>query len=130
MSIIVIQKDIRLVRIKQFYRSIRVVSFSDLALIMQNPDISQKAFWDVRFADIDFEKNSLHVMEKVFNYGTWKDQVAIMKFYGLQRIRKEIVNAGYLRQSVLSFLCIILHLKKNDFKCYNKMQLHPLPWNY
>ncbi len=97
---------------------------------MQKPDISKKAFWDVRFADIDFEKNSLHVMEKVFNYGTWKDQIAIMKFYGLQRIRNEIVNAGYLRKSVLSFLCIILHLEKNDFKCYNKMQLHPLPWNY
>jgi len=38
----------------------------------------------------------LYVMEKIFNYGTWADQVAIMKFYGLNRIRKEIVNAGYL----------------------------------
>ncbi len=37
---------------------------------MQKPNISQKAFWDVRFSEIDFEKNSLHVMEKVFNYGT------------------------------------------------------------
>jgi hypothetical protein len=97
---------------------------------MQKLDISQKAFWDVRFADIDFEKNSLHVMEKVFNYGPWKDQIAIMKFYGLQRIRKEIVNAGYLHKSVLSFLCIILQLQKNDFKCYNKMRFHPMPWNY
>ena len=39
---------------------------------MQKPDISQKAFWDVRFSEIDFEKNSLHVMEKVFNYGISK----------------------------------------------------------
>ncbi len=83
---------------------------------MQKPDISQKAFWDVRFSEIDFEKNSLHVMEKIFNYGTWKDQIAIMKFYDLQRIKKEIVNAGYLRKPVLSFLCIILQLQKNDFK--------------
>lgn len=97
---------------------------------MQKPDISHKAFWDVRFSEIDFEEKSMHVMEKVFNYGTWKDQVEIMKFYGLQRIRKEIVNAGYLRKPVLSFLCAILHLQKKDFKCYNKMQFHPLPWNY
>jgi hypothetical protein len=97
---------------------------------MQKPEISQIAFWDVHFPDIDFEKNSLQVMEKIFNYGPWKDQVAIMKFYGLKRIRKEIVNAGYLRQPVLSFLCTILHLQKIDFKCYNKMQSHPLPWNY
>lgn len=97
---------------------------------MQKPAISQKAFWDVRFNDIDFEKNALYVMEKVFNYGTWKDQVAIMQFYSLQRIKKEIVHAGYLRMPVISFLCVILQLQKNDFECYNKMQLHPLPWNY
>jgi hypothetical protein len=97
---------------------------------MQKPGISQKAFWDVRFSEIDFEKNALYVMEKVFNYGTWRDQVTILKFYGLQRIREEIVNAAYLRKPVLSFLCTILQLQKSDFKCYNKMQLHPLSWNY
>lgn len=98
--------------------------------MMQTPDISHTAFWDVRFSSIDFEKNSLYVMEKIFNYGTWKDQVAIRKFYGLPRIRLEIVHAGFLRKPVLSFLCAILHLEKNDFACYVKMQSHPLPWNY
>jgi hypothetical protein len=97
---------------------------------MQTPKISKKAFWNVRFEEINYEKNSLDVMERVFNYGTWNDQVAIMKFYGLGRIRKEIVNAGYLRISVLCFLCTILHLQKTDFKCYIKMQSHPLPWLY
>lgn len=97
---------------------------------MQKPQISQKAFWDVRFSEIDYEQHSLHVMEKVFNYGTWNDQVAVMKFYGLNRIKKEITNAGYLRKSVISFLSAILTLQKTEFKCYNKMQSHPLPWNY
>ena len=31
---------------------------------MQKPGISQKAFCDVRFSEIDFEKNSLYVVEK------------------------------------------------------------------
>jgi hypothetical protein len=97
---------------------------------MERPEISKKAFWDVRFSEIDFEKNSLQVMERVFNYGPWKDQVAILKFYGLRRIKEEIVNAGYLRNSVISFLCAILNLKKTDFACYNKKQFHPLPWSY
>ena len=42
---------------------------------MQKPNISQKAFWDVRFSEIDFEEKSLYVMEKVFNYGTWQSIV-------------------------------------------------------
>ncbi len=97
---------------------------------MLTPSISKKAFWDISFDELDFEKSSLYVMEKVFNYGTWNDQVAIMKFYSLPRIRQEIVEALYLRKPVLSFLCTILELQKTDFKCYNKMQLNPLPWNY
>lgn len=69
-------------------------------------------------------------MEKIFNYGDWNDQVAIMRFYGLVRIRKEITSARYLRKPVLSFLCTILDLEKTDFRCYTKMQLNPIPWSY
>ncbi len=97
---------------------------------MTIPSISRKAFWDVAFNELDFEKSSLYIMEKVFNYGDWNDQVEIMRYYGLPRIGKEIINAGYLRKPVLSFLCTILHLQKTDFTCYQKMQLNPIPWNY
>lgn len=97
---------------------------------MNSPSISKKAFWDVAFEDLDFEKSSVYVMEKVFNYGTWTDQVEIMRYYGLPRIRKEIVKASFLRKPVLSFLCVILHLNKTDFACYRRMQSNPLPWNY
>jgi hypothetical protein len=97
---------------------------------MNLPTISKKAFWDITFAELDFEKSSLYIMEKVFNYDTWNDQIEIMRYYGLSRIRKEIINASYLRKPVLSFLCTILHLQKTNFACYKKMQLNPLPWNY
>jgi hypothetical protein len=97
---------------------------------MNNPGISKKAFWDVSFENLDFEKSSLFVMQKVFNYGGWDDQIAVMRYYGLDRIRHEITQASYLRQPVLSFLCTILQLQKTDFECYIKMQSNPLPWNY
>lgn len=97
---------------------------------MNTPAISKKAFWDIDFLDLDFEKSSLYIMEKVFNYGGWNDQVEIMRYYGLPRIRKEIVNAGYLRKPVLSFLCTILHLQKTDFTWYKRMLLNPIPWSY
>ncbi|MEO8852908.1 MAG: hypothetical protein ABI359_03960 [Ginsengibacter sp.] len=92
--------------------------------------ISKKAFWDIDFPKLDYEKDSLFIMQKVFNYGSWKDQVEIMRYYGLPRISKEIINARYLRNTVLSFLCAILHLQKTDFACYRKKQLNPLPWSY
>ena len=105
-------------------------NFTATAKIMVKPPISKKTFWDISFEELDFEKSSLYVMEKVFNYGSWNDQVAIMKYYGLPRIRQEIVKSAYLRKPVLSFLCTILQLQKTDFTCYNKTLLNPLPWNY
>ena len=94
------------------------------------PDISKKAFWDVSFENLDFEKSSLFIMQKVFNYGSWDDQMAVLNYYGSDRIRNEIVHASYLRQPVLSFLCTILELQKTDFACYIKMLSNPLPWKY
>ncbi len=107
-----------------------MINFTDIATIMVGPSISKKAFWDISFDELDFEKSSLFVMEKVFNYGSWNDQLLIMKYYSLPRIRQEIVKSAYLRKPVLSFLCTILQLQKTDFTCYNKMLLNPLPWNY
>jgi hypothetical protein len=97
---------------------------------MQNPSISKKAFWDVKFENLDFEKNSLFIMEKVFNYGSWFDQVQIMKYYGLSRIKNEIIGANYLRNPVLSFLSVLLDIEKKEFKCYMRKQSNPLPWPY
>lgn len=97
---------------------------------MQVPSISRKAFWDVNFDTLDFEKNSLFVMEKIFNYGSWDDQLLIIKYYGLQRVKKEITDANYLRVPVLSFLSVVLDIDKKEFKCYMKKRFNPLPWPY
>ncbi|MGN6803936.1 MAG: DUF6922 domain-containing protein [Ginsengibacter sp.] len=98
--------------------------------MIYSPSISKKAFWDVSFENLDFQKSSLYIMEKVFNHGSWNDQVEIIRFYGLDRIRKEIINASYLNKTALSFLSVILHLPKTSFKCYRRMLLNPLPWNF
>ena len=94
------------------------------------PNLSKTAFWDVNFDEIDFEKNAAFVMEKVFNYGLWDDQVAIIKYYGRDRIRKEIVKGAYFKKKVLSFLCLIFDLQPADFTCYIRRQSHLPHWNY
>lgn len=97
---------------------------------MNNPPISKKAYWDINFETLDFEKPSPFIMQKIFNYGPWEEQLAIMRYYGLARIKKEIVHAAYLRKPVLSFLCTILDLQKEDFESHLNLQSNPLPWDY
>jgi hypothetical protein len=91
--------------------------------------LSNKALWDVRFEEIDFDKHVRFVIEKVFNHGTWSDQVAIMNFYGLEKIKEEALEISYLRPTVVSYLSALLKVPKSAFKCYMSKQFQQIPWN-
>ncbi|MDO8366545.1 MAG: hypothetical protein Q7T20_07115 [Saprospiraceae bacterium] len=93
-------------------------------------NISKTAFWDVDFSKLDFENRSLFVIEKVLNYGLWSDIVEVFRFYGRNRIRQEITQASYLKKTAVSFLCLLLDLKENEFKCYTKTQSNLGHWEH
>ena len=94
------------------------------------PNVSSVAFWDVNLEQIDFETESLFVMSKVFNYGRWTDILEVLKYYGLERVRQEIVQAAYLKKTALSFLCVILDLTESDFKAYQRRQGRKPIWDH
>ena len=97
---------------------------------VEQPNLSRTAFWDVDFAQLDFEADSLLVMSKVFNYGRWTDILEVFKYYGLERVKQEIVQAAYLKKTVLSFLCVILDLTENDFTAYQRRQERKPVWEH
>lgn len=94
------------------------------------PAISKLPFWDVDFASLDMERDSLFILEKVFNYGLWADYKAVFAIYGSDRIRREITAASFLKKDVISFLSLILNIQSSDFKCYTKTQSLPQLWDY
>lgn len=74
--------------------------------VINRPNLSTTAFWDVAFKEVNFEAHSLFVMNRVFNYGLWADMVDVLRYYGLERVKREIVQAAYLKKRTLSFLCV------------------------
>lgn len=102
-----------------------------IILMLQSlPKISKRAFWDVSFSTLDYEKHSLFVIQRVLEYGVFDDLREIMYFYGRERIAKEIVNVNWLNNKTLYFCCEIFNLEPNNFKCYTKKQSNPQLWNY
>ena len=99
------------------------------AIAIQTAGISKLPFWDVDYDSLHGERDSLFILEKIFNYGLWADYRAIFSYYGPQRIRQEIVRASYLKKDVLYFLCLILDLQPTDFSCFTKTQSLPLLWD-
>ena len=94
------------------------------------PNISKKVFWDVRFDDLDYEKDKFYIIEKVINYGLWDDFVALVKYYGKETIKKEIVQSAYMDKEILNFLCFYFDLKPSQFKCYTRRQSKETHWNF
>ena len=94
------------------------------------PDISKRVFWDVDYDSLDYEKDKFFIIDKVMNFGLWRDFQETVKFYGKETLKKEVVQSPFLKKEVLNFLCFYLELKPAQFKCYNRRRLQEPHWNY
>ena len=106
----------------------RTIKIADT--ITTKPNIAKRVFWDIDFNSLDYQKDRFYIIERVMNYGLWNDFVEIVRFYGKNIIRDEIVQSAYLKKDVLNFLCFYLHLKPSQFKCYKRRQLTEPHWDY
>lgn len=94
------------------------------------PNISISLFWDVDYENIDFERNARFIIERVLTRGNLNDWFALEKYYGLKRIKLEVVNIRYLDKLTLNFCNSIFNIKKENFRCYNtELSIQQL-WDY
>lgn len=94
------------------------------------PCLSKKPFWDVKFDDLDSEKDRHFIIKRIMEFGTLEEMQAIITFYGEEIIKQEIVLASWLSERTIAFCCLLLSLKPTDFRCYEKKRLMPEHWNY
>jgi len=97
---------------------------------MTAPTLSKQSLWDVDMSSLDYERDSLFIIGKVFNFGSWDDVKAVIACYGRVRLKKEVVQLADLKKDTISFLCLLLNLDKANFKCYLRRQSQPTHWNY
>ena len=94
------------------------------------PVLRKELFWDVDYKSIDYEKNARFVIERVATRGNFNDWNSLKAFYGMKRIKTEIVNIRYLDKVTLSYLSTIFKIKKEKFRCYNMEPSIKALWNY
>ncbi len=92
------------------------------------PNLSPTAFWDINVQTLDYEANARFVIEKVMNYGLWAAILEILRYYGHERVKTEVIQSAHLKEKTLSFCCAIFDLTPNQFRCYTRQQSNPLPW--
>ena len=92
--------------------------------------LNKVLFWDVNYELIDFDKRARFVIERVAMYGFLEDWVAIKRYYGLEKIKRSLMETRYLDKRTLSFISYYFDVPKERFKCYNYRQSTPIHWDY
>ncbi len=93
-------------------------------------DLPSTFFWDIDLNNFDNQRNRRLIIERVFTLGDLDDLKVIIRFYGIDIIKKEIVKAGNLDKKTLAWASIYLDIPKTHFKCYTKRQSEKTHWNY
>lgn len=86
--------------------------------IPPKPVLSQRAFWDTDLRTLDFERYSDFVITRVFERGSEADKVALVPYYGEQRIIDTLTHAPSLMPIALESAKQLFHLSDQDFACY------------
>lgn len=95
----------------------------------QPPQLSRVLFWDTAYNRINWTHKARYVVERVVMFGTVSDWRAIPQFYGMERIKSELLQSRDLDLKTLHFLSIIFDIPKEAFACYACLQSLTGHWN-
>ncbi|MEQ9426554.1 MAG: hypothetical protein RJQ09_19180 [Cyclobacteriaceae bacterium] len=92
--------------------------------------ISPNLFWDVKFESIDVHRDRNLVIQRVVDYGTFEQFLLMLKFYGKNLVKNEVVENNELSEKSMYFLATYLDIKPEDFKCFSIKQSNQTLFHY
>jgi hypothetical protein len=84
------------------------------------PALSKDLFWDCNINLLDYNDDKCFILERVFTRGTENDEKEVFEYYGIETIKKTVLNIKYLDKKTLNYLSIILNIPERSFRCYEK----------
>ncbi len=87
-------------------------------------------FWDVNVEEVDLQKHSASVIERIATRGRLDEFRAMVKFYGREIVKTTLLNTRYLGKRTLSYCSLIFDVPITEFRCYKLAQLNPEHWIY
>jgi hypothetical protein len=91
----------------------------------QKPVFNKRIFWDVNFAQIDYDAKANFVIERVFERGDVEDIRQCRRYYGDEKVTEALLNAKYLPLHTIHFASAVMNKPIEEFRCYTLRQLNP-----
>jgi len=101
----------------------------DTSTIHDLSELSPHLFWDTPLENIDWHEHRAFIVERVMGYGRMKDWETIKQWYGKEGLRSIVTGLRELDDFSVAFLCVVLDLDKENFRCYTEKLSHPSFWN-
>lgn len=92
--------------------------------------LSKVLFWDTDYTKVDWENRAQYVITKVVSFGTLEDWNQIKAYYGLDRIKEEMIQVRSLDPKSLNFLSVIFDIPREQFRSYTWKQSSPQHWPF
>jgi len=86
----------------------------------RKPNLSKYLFWDIDTRKLNYEDSASFILERVFTIGMQEDEWKVYKYYGIERIRKEVIKCKALDKKTLNYLSVFYRIPKKEFVCYRK----------
>lgn len=84
------------------------------------PVLSSFLFWDCDEGKIDYAKRVNFILERVFGMGTENDIREVIRYYGVETIKKEIIKIKILDKKTVNYLSFSFNIPKQEFLCCKK----------
>ncbi|MEY3443112.1 MAG: hypothetical protein RLZZ519_1393 [Bacteroidota bacterium] len=91
---------------------------------------SKNLFWDTDESKLDFEANARSIIARVSERGRQEDWFEILRYYGENRLREEVVQIRSIEPKTLAFLSLVLEIPIESFRCYKEQQSFPELYHY
>ncbi len=86
--------------------------------------LGKHLFWDTPTDNVDLEKHARKIIERIVTRGRLEDWFAMKDYYGLDRIKQEVVQIRSLDDKTHTFLASIFQIPKEDFRCFSNRLLN------
>lgn len=78
------------------------------------PESFRHLLWSYKFSEVDFKEHKERIIVNTVNYGNWEHWQWIINYYGINEVKKVILNlpASEFRARALKLICLLLKIKK------------------
>ena len=90
-------------------------------------DLPSALFWDANLATLDLAKHEKQIIARVVERGGLEGWHKLRRHYGDEKLRQVVTSLRTLEPRKVNFLCLMLNLKREDFRCCTSRPFPPAP---